>query len=168
MPRVHRQHALSGHLPSTQYGQRMCSRLILPHAEHLFSDVMSFSPLPAMNRCRFLRYDVFFFGTALRIPSQMSANDGIFGNESEGIASAPKGVCSAPKGCARRCRKGVFQTGRMGPLRPGSRDCHSGGSGRARAIVAVVPAMFAMAVMVLQIVGAPSVRACRRALPPSH
>ena len=141
-------------IASTQYGQRMCSRLTLPHAEHLFSDVISFSPFPAMNRCRFLRYDVFFLGTALRIPSQMSANDGIFGSDSEGIASAPKGVFSAPKGCVRRCRKGAFKTGRVEALRPGRRVCQSGGSGRARAIsLAGLPAMLAMAVMELQKIG---------------
>lgn len=119
-------------IPSTQYGHRMCIRLILPHPEHLFSDVMSFNPLPAMNRCRFLRYDVFFFGTALRMPSQMSANDGNEGRDNEGIASAPKGVA---KDCERRCRNGTVGKGRTAPLRPGSSVCHSGGSGRARAII---------------------------------
>jgi hypothetical protein len=87
-----------------------------------------------MNRCRFLRYDVFFLGTALSMPSQISASDGIAGSDSDGIASAPNGVVSAPNGCDRRCRKGVFRTGRMGPLRPGSSVCHSGGSGRVRAM----------------------------------
>lgn len=127
---------LESDLPSTQYGHRMCSRLTLPHDEHLLSDVISLSPFPAMNRCRFLRYDVFFLGTALRIPSHMSANEGIFGRDSEGIASAPKGVLRAPKGCARRCSRGAFRTGRAEALNPGSSVCHSGGSGRARAIVA--------------------------------
>lgn len=116
----------------------MCARLIRPHAEHLFNDVMSLRPLPAMNRCRFLRYDVFFLGTALRMPSHMSPRDGNDGRESEGIASAAKGVGSMRKGCERRCRKGRLSTGRTGPLRvAGSSVCHSGGSGRARAIVVV-------------------------------
>jgi hypothetical protein len=128
--------AALGYSPSTQYGHRICSRLTLPHPEHRFSDVMSFNPLPAMNRCRFLRYDVFFFGTALSSPSQMSASDGIDGSESDGIASAPKSVLSAPKGCERRGRNGMFGMGRMAPLRPGSSVCHSGESGRASAIVA--------------------------------
>jgi hypothetical protein len=152
-----------GHSPSTQYGHSICSRLTLPHPEHRLSDVMSFKPLPAMNRWRFLRYDVFFFGTALSMPSQISASDGIDGSDSDGNASAPKGVLIAPKGCERRCRNGRFRMGRMGPLRPGSRVCHSGGSGRASAIVTGsvdgdgrgTPAIFAMPVMVLQNVSAP-------------
>jgi len=112
----------------------MCRRLTLPHPEHVFSDVMSFSPLPAMNRWRFLRYDVFFLGTALSMPSQISESDGIVGSDSDGIASAPNGVLIAPKGCDRRCRKGVLRMGRIGPLRPGSSVCHRGGSGRVSAI----------------------------------
>ena len=72
------------------------------------------------------------------MPSQISASDGIEGSDSEGIASAPNGVLSAPKGCDRRCRKGEFRTGRIGPLRPGSSVCHSGGSGRASAMAVEV------------------------------
>lgn len=87
-----------------------------------------------MKRCRFLRYDVFFLGTALSMPSQMSASDGIEGRDSEGMARAPKGVLIAPKGCERRCGKLGLRTGRIGPLRPGSSVCHSGGSGRASAM----------------------------------
>jgi hypothetical protein len=126
--------------PSTQYGHRIWALFTLPHAEHRFSDVISFSPLPAMNRWRFLRYDVFFFGTALSIPSQMSPNDGSDGSDSEGMARAAKGVGSVRKGCERRCSSGRFRTGRTAPLgaRPGSSVCQSGGSGRARAIVGVM------------------------------
>ena len=106
------------HLPSTQYGHNMCRRLTRPHAEQRFSDVMSLSPLPAMKRWRFLRYDVFFLGTALRMPSQISASEGSAGSDSEGRA--------------RRCSSGAFQSGRTGAgLRAGSRACHKGGRGRA-------------------------------------
>ena len=95
---------------------------------------MSFSPLPAMNRWRFLRYEVFFLGTALSMPSQISDIDGIEGSDRDGIASAPNGVLIAPKGCDRRCRKGVLRMGRIGLLRPGSSVCHRGGSGRVSAM----------------------------------
>jgi hypothetical protein len=117
----------------------MWARFILPHAEHLFSDVTSFNALPAMNRWRFLRYDVFFLGTALRMPSHISPKEGSDGSESEGIASAAKGVGSVRKGCERRCSNGRFKTGRTGPLglMTGSSACHSGGSGRTRAMVAM-------------------------------
>jgi hypothetical protein len=122
-------------LPSTQYAHKMCARLTLPHAAHLVSAVMSFSPLPAMNRWRFLRYDVFFLGTAFKTPSQISLSDGKDGNHMDGIANAANGVGSVRKGCERRCRNGVSRIGRVGPLRAGSSVCHSGGSGRASAIV---------------------------------
>ena len=115
----------------------MCARLTLPHAEQRFSDVMSLRPLPAMNRCRFLRYDVFFLGTAFKIPSQISPSDGNDGNDSEGIASAANGVGSMRNGCDSRCRSGRLTTGRIGPLRAGISVCHSGGSGRASAMVAI-------------------------------
>lgn len=40
----------------------------------------SLSALPAICLCRFLECDVFFFGTALRIPSHIpSSNDGMDG-----------------------------------------------------------------------------------------
>lgn len=122
--------------PSTQYGHRKCARFTLPHALHLVSAVMSLRPLPAMNRWRFLRYDVFFFGTALRMPSHMSPSDGNDGSDSDGMASAANGVGrKVRKGCERRCRRGRFRTGRTGRLRAGSSACHSGGIGRARAMV---------------------------------
>lgn len=121
--------------PSTQYGHSTCARLTLPQPEHFFSAVMSFSPLPAMNRCRFLRYDVFFFGTALSKPSHISDSEGNDGSDSDGIASAAKGVGSVRNGCDRRCKKGRFRTGRTGPLRAGSSVCQSGAIGRASAIV---------------------------------
>jgi hypothetical protein len=68
------------------------------------------------------------------MPSQISASEGMEGSDSEGIASAPNGVLSAPNGCDRRWRKGVLRIGRIGPLRPGSSDCQSGGSGRVSAM----------------------------------
>lgn len=166
-----------GHSPSTQYGHRICKRFTRPHPEHLFSDVMSFNPFPAMNRCRFLRYDVFFLGTALRMPSQISESDGIDGSDSEGMARAPNGVLSAPNGCVRRCRKGGFNMGRMGPLRPGSSVCHSGGSGRASAIVLQMRDRAVQTLCSRSVRDADDgvancrrtpVRACSRALPPSH
>lgn len=112
----------------------MCSRLTLPHDEQRLSAVRSFSPLPAMNRWRFFRYDVFFFGTALRIPSQISDSDGIDGSDNDGMASAPNEADSGAKGCARRCRKGILRAGWAGPLSAGKRVCHSGGSGRVSAM----------------------------------
>jgi hypothetical protein len=125
-------------LPSTQYGHRRCARFILPHAEHVFNAVTSLSPLPAINRWRFLRYDVFFFGTALSRPSHISDSDGNEGSDSEGIANAANGVGIVRKGCERRCRRGGFRTGRTEPLSAGKSVCHSGGSGRARAMVSSV------------------------------
>jgi len=123
-------------IPSTQYGHNICARFTLPHAEHRFSAVISFNPFPAMNRCRFLRYDVFFFGTAFNMPSHISPSDGNDGSESDGIASAANGVGNNVRnGCERRCRKGRLRTGRMGPLSAGNSVCHNGGIGRASAIV---------------------------------
>lgn len=61
--------------------------------------------------------------------------DGSEGSDSDGAARAAKGVGSMRKGCERRWRSGRSKTGRVGPLRPGSSICHSGGSGRASAIV---------------------------------
>lgn len=88
-----------------------------------------------MNRVRFFMYDVFFFGTALRIPSQISPSEGNDGSDNDGIASAAKGV-----DCARRCRNGRFMMGRTGPLiplRPGISVCQSGGNGRASAMMRI-------------------------------
>ena len=81
-------------------------------------------------------YDVFFFGTAFKMPSQMSPNDGSDGSASDGMASAAKGVGRVRNGCERRCNSGRFRTGRTVPLglMAGSSVCHSGGSGRARAM----------------------------------
>jgi len=166
-------HGGAAHSPSTQYGHRICILLTLPQPEHVFNDVISLSPLPAMNRCRFLRYDVFFLGTALSMPSHISASDGREGSDSEGNASAPKGVLN---GRARRCRKGEL-TGRMGPLSPGSSVCQSGGSGRASAMTTPVPASAAGIAMGVNCLGV-GVANCRpqsrldspaaRALPPCH
>lgn len=88
-----------------------------------------------MNLCLFLRCDVFFLGTAFSIPSHISAREGNDGMDIDGNASAANGVGSNRNGCAMRCRSGRFTTGRTGPLRAGRRACHSGGSGRASAIV---------------------------------
>lgn len=110
----------------------MCARFVRPHAEHLFSDVTSLISLPARNRVRFFMYDVFFFGTALRTPSQISPSEGNDGSDSDGMARAANGV-----DWARRCRNGRFRTGWTGPLRPlrpGISVCQSGGSGRASAM----------------------------------
>lgn len=115
----------------------MWARLTLPHAEQRFSDVISLRPLPAMKRCRFLRYDVFFLGTAFKIPSQISPSEGKDGSESDGIASAANGVGSMRNGCDSRCRSGRLTMGRTGPLREGISVRHSGDSGRASAMVAM-------------------------------
>lgn len=64
-------------------GHRWCIFLVSPHAGHLHSSVTSFKALPAICLCLFLECDVFFFGTALSIPSQMpSSRDGIEGRPS--------------------------------------------------------------------------------------
>ena len=133
------------HLPSTQYGHNMCRRLTRPHAEQRFSDVMSLSPLPAMKRWRFLRYDVFFLGTALRMPSQISASEGSAGSDSEGRA--------------RRCSSGAFQHGsRIEGGQQGVPQGREGAGGEGH--LATGNGQWAMsggrATMELQIGGAPS------------
>lgn len=59
-------------------GHNVCIFLVPPQAGHLFRFVTSFRPLPAICLCLFFMCDVFFLGTALRMPSHMSpSNDGI-------------------------------------------------------------------------------------------
>lgn len=62
---------MSDFVPLTQYGHKTCILLGLPHAEHLFNEVISFNlPLPlCMYRCRFFICEVFFLGTARRTDS---------------------------------------------------------------------------------------------------
>lgn len=50
----------------------MCIFLVWPQAGHLFKAVTSFNAFPAKSLCLFFMCEVFFFGTAFRIPSQMS------------------------------------------------------------------------------------------------
>jgi hypothetical protein len=59
-------------LPETQYGHRKCCLFGFPHAGHLLMAVISFNLLLCIKRFRFFMCDVFFFGTAFRIPSHMS------------------------------------------------------------------------------------------------
>lgn len=52
---------------------------MLPQLEHLFNAVTSFNAFPANCLCRFLEWDVFFFGTALKTESHKSCiNEGRF------------------------------------------------------------------------------------------
>ena len=74
-----------------QLGQRWCIFLVSPHAGHLHSSVTSFRALPAICLCLFFECDVFFFGTALSIPSQMpSRRDGIEGRPSWNAAGTAR------------------------------------------------------------------------------
>jgi hypothetical protein len=94
-------------------------------------------PLPAMNRCLFFICDVFFLGTAFNNPSHMSANDGIAGSAIDGRGKPANVVGSNRNGCERRWSRGRFTRGRTGPWRAGMSACHSGGIGRASAIVRI-------------------------------
>lgn len=63
-----------------QCSHRWCIFLTPPHTGHLHNDVTSLSAFPAICLCLFFECDVFFFGTALRIPSQIpSSSDGMDG-----------------------------------------------------------------------------------------
>lgn len=74
-----------------QEGQSVCIFLVFPQAGHLFNAVTSFKAFPARSLCLFFMWDVFFFGTALRIPSQMSpSKPGMLCNAA-GIAIASDG-----------------------------------------------------------------------------
>jgi hypothetical protein len=65
-------------LPDTQYGHNVCDFFGFPHPGHFTTLFTSFKALPAKRRCRLFMCDVFFLGTALSIPSQMSdSNDGM-------------------------------------------------------------------------------------------
>ena len=80
----------------TQNGQSTCALFALPHALHLFNAVTSLRCFPAaICRCRFFMCEVFFLGTALRIPSQRSEN-------SEGIGRSAAGTGIASVADARR------------------------------------------------------------------
>lgn len=82
--------------PPTQKGHRRCALLMLPHAEHLFNDVTSFSPLPAKKRDRFLLCEVFFFGTARRIDSHKPpSSEGILMPNAVGIIEGNRVAMSA-------------------------------------------------------------------------
>lgn len=49
-----------------------------PQPGHLTTLLTSFIAFPAKKRCRLFEWDVFFFGTAFKIPSQMSdSSDGM-------------------------------------------------------------------------------------------
>ena len=71
----------SSNILCTQYGHRICALFSLPHALHLFNAVTSFNALPAICRCRFFIWLVFFFGTAFNNPSHSSpSNVGVGAN----------------------------------------------------------------------------------------
>jgi hypothetical protein len=121
-----------------QYGHNKCALFTLPHPEHLFSDVMSFNPLPAKNRWRFFRYDVFFFGTARSTDSQMSDIEGRDGRAGRAIEANASG--NIRKGAWSLWRSGRLRTGRMGDWREGKSAGRSAGrsDGRGRAAAMVV------------------------------
>jgi hypothetical protein len=54
-----------------QVSQRWCILLVPPQTGHLHRLLTSLSALPAICRCLFLECDVFFLGTAFKMPSQM-------------------------------------------------------------------------------------------------
>lgn len=70
--------------------QRWCILLVPPHTGHLHRLLTSLSAFPAICLCLFLECDVFFLGTAFKMPSQipssMSGMDGRF-REMAGTAS---------------------------------------------------------------------------------
>lgn len=75
-----------------QVGHNVCIFLVLPHEGHLLRFVTSFRPLPAICLCRFFMCDVFFFGTAFRIPSHISSSsEGMFWMAA-GIATPSAGI----------------------------------------------------------------------------
>lgn len=103
----------------------MCALLTLPHPEHLFKAVTSFKALPAYCLCRFFMWEVFFFGTARSIDSQISLKmDGMLRIAAKGRT----GFCIL-------CRKGMA-IGRSGALARGRRPWRSpAGEARRSAIV---------------------------------
>lgn len=67
----------------------MCILLGLPQLGHLTNVVTSFKAFPAICRCLFLLYDVFFFGTARNRPSHSSCSiDDMPAKPNNGIVSA--------------------------------------------------------------------------------
>jgi len=65
-------------ISATQYGHNVWAFLGLPQPGHLTTLLTSFIALPASNLCLRFICEVFFFGTAFKMPSQMSeSNDGM-------------------------------------------------------------------------------------------
>ncbi|KAI0440953.1 hypothetical protein F4803DRAFT_442964 [Xylaria telfairii] len=80
----------------------VCIFLGPPHAGHLLRFVTSFKALPAICLCLFFMCDVFFLGTALRMPSHMSpSNEGML-EIAAGIAMAREGI-EGNGGCCICC-----------------------------------------------------------------
>lgn len=81
--------------------QRWCILLVPPQTEHLHKLLTSLSALPAICLCLFLACDVFFFGTAFKMPSQipssMSGMEGRFrdmaGTASEYLGRNGSDIC---------------------------------------------------------------------------
>ena len=75
-----------------QVRHNVCIFLVLPHEGHLLRFVTSFRALPAICLCRFFICDVFFFGTAFRMPSHISSSsEGMFWMAA-GIATPSAGI----------------------------------------------------------------------------
>ena len=65
-------------IPLTHSGHRTCDFFGSPQPGHLVKLFTSFNALPAICRCRFFMWEVFFLGTARRTDSQRPArNEGI-------------------------------------------------------------------------------------------
>lgn len=77
----------------TQYGHSTCALFSLPHALHLFNAVTSFNALPAICRCLFFIWLVFFFGTACSSPSQSSPSNVGIGTSAAGSKLALNRSC---------------------------------------------------------------------------
>lgn len=91
-----------------QCGHMWCIRLVRPHAGHLHSELTSLSALPAICRERFFECDVFFFGTARRIDSQMSpSSDGRDGSEREMAGRAERTGVAASRFANREAMRTV-------------------------------------------------------------
>jgi hypothetical protein len=70
----------------------VCIFFVPPQAGHLLRFVRSFKALPAICLCLFFMCEVFFLGTALRMPSHMSpSNEGML-EMAAGIAIARAGI----------------------------------------------------------------------------
>lgn len=64
--------AVLGDKPSRQCWHNRCVLLIAPHPGHLHRLFTSLSAFPAICLCLLREWEVLFFGTAFRMPSQMS------------------------------------------------------------------------------------------------